>query len=244
MKRRGDPRFAPGRVLTSDDAASTVDPQHLSRPRGHAEFSLPSSFVRLRRGERLYQEGERVEALFHIVTGVVKLYTTFLDGKQHIMSFSFSDDLIGLAPNCTHVSSAEALTPVTAYRMPMAAISARLRSKPDLESHLIFQLSHELHQARRHATLLSRHRATARIGLFLQMLEANQNARGVSSQEIFLPMKRSDIGAYVGMSLEAVGRSFRRLASRGAITIRDRRYVQITNRAEFEAALLDQDGRN
>jgi CRP-like cAMP-binding protein len=225
-------------------AASAGDPGHLSISRGRGEFSLPSSFVRLRRGERLYEEGERVEALFHIVTGVVKLHMTFLDGKQHIMSFSFPDDLIGLAPSCTHVGSAEALTPVTAYRMPMAAVSARLRSDPDLEFHLICQLSHELHQARCHASFLSTHRATARIGLFLQMLEANQTARGVSAHEIYLPMTRSDIGAYVGISLEAVGRSFRRLANRGAITIRNRRYVQITNRTELEAAILDENGRN
>jgi CRP-like cAMP-binding protein len=224
--------------------ASADDPGHLSISGARPELSLPSSFVRLRRGERLYQEGERIEALFHIVTGVVKLYTKVPDGKQHIMSFSFPDDLIGLAQNGSHEGSAEALTPVTAYRMPMAAVNARLRSDPDLEFHLICQLSHELHQARCHASLLSRHRATARIGLFLQMLEANQNAHGVSSQEIYLPMKRSDIGAYVGISLEAVGRAFRRFANRGAITIRNRRYIKITNRAEFEAAILDETGRN
>jgi CRP-like cAMP-binding protein len=57
-------------------------------------------------------------------------------------------------------------------------------------------------------------------------------------------MKRSDIGAYVGISPEAVGRSFRRLADRGAITIRNRRYIQITNRAEFQAAILDENGRS
>jgi len=44
--------------------------------------------------------------------------------------------------------------------------------------------------------------------------------------------------------LEAVGRAFRRFANRGAITIRDRRYIKITNRAEFEAAILDESGRN
>jgi CRP/FNR family transcriptional regulator len=126
----------------------------------------------------------------------------------------------------------------------MAAINPRLRSDPELEFHLICQLSHELHQARRHAALLSRYRAIARIGLFLQMLEANQNAHGRSSQEIYLPMKRSDIGAYVGISLEAVGRSFRRLANRGAITIRDRRHIKITNPAELEAAIFDEIGRN
>jgi CRP-like cAMP-binding protein len=224
--------------------ASAGDRGRPSISRARAELSLPSSFVRLRRGERLYEEGERVEALFQIVTGVVKLYTKLPDGKQHIMSFSFPDDLIGLSPNGTHEGSAEALTPVTAYRMSMAAINPRLRSDPELEFHLICQLSHELHQARRHAALLSRYRAIARIGLFLQMLEANQNAHGRSSQEIYLPMKRSDIGAYVGISLEAVGRSFRRLANRGAITIRDRRHIKIANPAELEAAIFDEVGRN
>lgn len=100
------PAPSQGRLVIAAGAASTADPGRLPIARGRADFSLPSSFVRLRRGERLYQEGERVEALFHIVTGVVKVHTTFLDGKQHIMSFSFPDDLIGFAPNCTHVGSA------------------------------------------------------------------------------------------------------------------------------------------
>jgi len=220
-------------------SASVAEPGHPSTPRERADLALLSSFVRFRRGEQLYREGDRIDALFNIVTGIVKSYTTPPDGNQHIIAFAFPDDLVGLAQGRTHTTSAEALTAVTAYRMPMTAIDARLRSDPELEFYLICQLSHELHQAQRHALLLSRHRAITRIGLFLQMLEAQQPAQRGSSPEIYLPMKRSDIGAYVGISLEAVGRSFRTLANRGAIVVRDRRHIRIINRAALEAAIFD-----
>src|SRR5204863_8502329 len=108
-----------------------------------------------------------------------------------------------------------------------------------LQFHLISQLSHELHQAQAHGFLLSRQRAITRIGLFLRMLEAHQGTARGSLQEIYMPMKRSDIGAYAGISLEAVGRSFQTIVNRSAIAFGSRRYDQIISRALLEAALFD-----
>jgi len=45
-----------------------------------------------------------------------------------------------------------------------------------------------------------------------------------------------DIADYVGMSAEAVSRSFHALASRGAIVFRDRRHLKIVNRSCLERA--------
>jgi CRP/FNR family transcriptional regulator, anaerobic regulatory protein len=228
-------------MITGSAEASDAGRPSISRER--PELALPSSFVRFRKGELLYREGERAEALFNIVTGVVKAYMALKGGTQHIVAFSFADDLVGLAQEDKHTCSAEALTAVTAYRMPIVAINARLRSDPDLEFHLLSQLTHELRQAQAHAFLLSRHRAITRIGIFLRMLEAHQKTVRVAAKEIYVPMKRSDIGAYVGISLEAVGRSFRTLVNRGAIVIRDRRHVQIINSSVFDAAISDKRGR-
>jgi len=44
-------------------------------------------------------------------------------------------------------------------------------------------------------------------------------------------MSRSDIGNYIGISLEAVSRSFRALSNRGVIAFRNRRHVKIIDRA-------------
>jgi predicted transcriptional regulator len=52
-------------------------------------------------------------------------------------------------------------------------------------------------------------------------------------------MSRSDIGEYVGISLEAVSRAFRSLTARGIIKTRDRRHLRIVDRSAFEA-LVDE----
>jgi CRP/FNR family transcriptional regulator len=87
-----------------------------------------------------------------------------------------------------------------------------------------------LREAQRHAFILSRHHALARVGLFLQMLENVQAARGEDVAEIYLPVNRSDIGDYIGVSLEAVSRAFRALSTRGVIDFRNRRHVKIIDR--------------
>jgi len=52
--------------------------------------------------------------------------------------------------------------------------------------------------------------------------------------EIYLPMDRSDIGEYVGMTLPAVSRAFRSLITRGIIKVLNGRHVRITDRNGFE----------
>jgi predicted transcriptional regulator len=73
--------------------------------------------------------------------------------------------------------------------------------------------------------------------MFLQLLENLQVARGTA--EIYLPMKRSDIGEYLGMSPEAVSRAFRVLTTHGIIKSRDRQRLRIADRGTFDKVTAD-----
>jgi CRP/FNR family transcriptional regulator len=75
--------------------------------------------------------------------------------------------------------------------------------------------------------------------MFLQLLENLQAGRGERTAEIYLPMNRSDIGEYLGMSLEAVSRAFRVLTTRGIIKSRDRRHLKIADRSTFDKIAAD-----
>jgi CRP/FNR family transcriptional regulator len=75
--------------------------------------------------------------------------------------------------------------------------------------------------------------------MFLQLLENLQAGRGERTTEIYLPMNRSDIGEYLGMSLEAVSRAFRVLTTRGVIKNRDRRHLKIADRSTFDKIAAD-----
>jgi CRP/FNR family transcriptional regulator len=118
--------------------------------------------------------------------------------------------------------------------MSLPALRSCSPKDAQLEFHLICRLCQELCQAQRHAFLLSQRKAISKLAMFLRLIEQLQFTRGERTDEIFLPMQRSDIGEYVGMTLAAVSRAFRSLASRGIIKMQNRRHVRIVDRIQFE----------
>lgn len=167
------------------------------------------------------------------------MFRTSLDGKRHIMTFLFADDLFGLAEEGVYVNEGQAVTAVTAYRIPVDALDDLTGHEPLLDYSLLLKLIHELREDQCHGLILARHDTLGKIALFVRMLERLQNQRGEDAGEIYLPMRRSDIADYVGISLPAVSRTFRALTSRNIVRFSDRRHVQIVDRERFEALVLD-----
>jgi CRP/FNR family transcriptional regulator len=194
-----------------------------------------ASVVRFKKGAQIYRQGCSANAVFNIISGVVKAYRAGPDGGEHITEFLFADDLFGLPEDGRYRNSTKALTPVTAFQIPVPALRSQLSKDAALEFHVICKLCEELRQAQQHSYLLARRGALSKLAMFLQLLERLQAARGERTTDIYLPMKRSDIGEYVGMSLEAVSRAFRGLNARGIIKCRDRRHLKITDRPALEA---------
>jgi CRP/FNR family transcriptional regulator len=199
-----------------------------------ARLAVISSIVRFKKGDVIYHQGHRANAVFNIISGVVKAYQTTSDGRKHITAFLFPDDLFGLSDEGWYTNSTMAVTSVIAYQLPMPALRSRLSRDAGLEFHVICKLCQELRQAQRHAFLLARRHALSKMALFLQLLEQLQAARDEPTTEIYLPMNRSDIGEYVGTSLEAVSRAFRGLTATGIIEFRDRSHLKILDRDAFE----------
>jgi CRP/FNR family transcriptional regulator len=204
-----------------------------------ARLTVMSSIARFKKGETIFLEGDPAEAVFNINTGVVEAYQVAPDGREHITAFLFADDLFGLSSEGKYTNSAKAITAVTAYRLPVTRLRSHLSKDAELEFHVICKLCEELRQAQRHAFLLSEKRAVTKLAMFLQLIEQLHIAKGQQIAEIPLPMDRSDIGQYIGMTLEAVGRAFRALTTGGIIKLRDRGHVRIVDRDAFEKIAHD-----
>jgi CRP-like cAMP-binding protein len=199
-----------------------------------SRLAVIASIVRFNKGTEIYRESDRADAVFNIISGVVKAYTGGPDGKQYIAGFLFPEDVFGLAQEGRYLNSLKALTTVTAYRIPVTALRGRLTADAALDFHIISKLCHELRRAQRHAFLLARKRTLTRLAMFLQMLEQLQAAKGGAMAETYIPMDRSDIAAYIGTTLAAVSRAFRTLTERGILQSRDRRHVKVIDRGAFE----------
>ena len=241
MARAKIPTNVHGPALRGVDpwAASAGKMRQFLSAEERARLAVLASIVRLNKGEEIYREGQQIDAVYNIISGVVKAYKTARDGSEHITAFLFPDDMFGLSQEGKYTNSTRALTPLALYRFPMPALRSRLTKDADLEFYVICKLMHELRETQRHAFLLARKRALSKVAMFLQLLENLQAARGERTAEIYLPMKRSDIGEYIGMSLEAVSRAFRVLTTRGVIENRDRRHLKIADRGTFDKIAAD-----
>jgi len=212
---------------------STGKSRQLLSDKERADLATIASVVRFKKGEKIYSEGKSVTAVFNIISGVVKTYKPARGGAEHVAALLYPQDLFGLSEEGRYTNSAKALTAVTAYALPVPALRRRLSKDAELDCHLIAKLCHGLREAQRHALLLAQRYALSKLAMFLQLQEHVQAVNGAPA-EIYLPMDRSDIADYVGMSLAAVSRGFRDLAARRVIRIRDRRHVKIIDRKAFD----------
>ena len=108
-----------------------------------SRLSVVASIVRFKKGAVIYREGERVDAIFNIIGGVVTPYRTAPDGSEYIGAFLFADDVFGLSEEGRYTNSMRAITPVTAYRLPVSALRSRFLKDAGLEFRVICKLCQE-----------------------------------------------------------------------------------------------------
>jgi len=95
---------------------------HLLTDDERTQLAVISSVVRFTKGTRICRQGDPADAIFNITSGVMKSCKLLPDGTQHIVAFLFPDDLIGLAEERSYVNSADAVTDVMGYRIPVTLL--------------------------------------------------------------------------------------------------------------------------
>jgi CRP/FNR family transcriptional regulator len=169
--------------------------------------------------EHVFTAGDLRSHVYRIGCGAVCLYKINAGGKRQVVRFAFAGDFIGLGAQKEHGMSAQALQPVRLRCLPVAALSRMAASDPALGGELYAALSSELANLQDHLLIVGQCSALERVAAFL-LGQSRRNARsGGSPSELELPMTRSDIGDFLGLTLETVCRMFTKLRTAGVIEI-------------------------
>ena len=196
-----------------------------------AQIADIATLVEFPRGRIVYREGSNAQAVFIVAEGVVKVFRDLPSGRRRVMAFLFADDIFGLAQTGHYVYSVQTITDVKLYRVRMTALTAVLRSDGELASQFLCKVTHELRGALRHNVILARRDAVGRLAMFLLMLEQNGPRH---DSRIDLPMSRSDIANYLGLSQESVSRALSRLERTSVMAFQGRHALRILDRSKFE----------
>lgn len=169
----------------------------------------------------IFAEGDPADHMFSLAVGTVKLYKLLPDGRRQITAFLFPGDFFGLAVEGNYAYTAEALTPVVLCRFPRRKLDGLLEDVPRIEKRLLGLAIDELAAAHDQMLLLGRKTAREKVASFLMMISRRAERRGLPPSPIALPMSRSDIADYLGLTIETVSRSLSQLKREGVIALPD-----------------------
>ena len=185
---------------------------------------LPARMVILR-------EESPADWVFAISDGCVKCYRELPSGKRALTAFLFNHDIFGLAENGRYVNTVQAISNVTLFRVPTMELANLLKQDGNLQFQFLSKVTHELRCAQRRANMINRRDAVGRFAMFIALM-ANTSPVA-DGQEVKLPMARSDIADFLGLSLESVSRSAAELERGGLVKFENRHLARIVDGARM-----------
>jgi CRP/FNR family transcriptional regulator len=171
---------------------------------------------------------EDIHRYSNILSGVVKLSKMMSDGRQQIVGLQFAPDFLGRPFRRQSDVVAEAATDVRVCSFPRSVIEELVRQSPDMEHRLHEQTLKELDEAREWMLTLGRKSANEKVASFLLLIATHfdPNLQGGDTEIRFdLPLKRSDIADFLGLTIETVSRQLTKLRKAGIIEIENTRTV-------------------
>jgi CRP-like cAMP-binding protein len=179
--------------------------------------------------EHVFCEGDLRTHVFQIEDGVVTIYQMLSDGRRQIVDFAYPGDFIGLGTTRNHLFSAEATTATRLRCYNASALEESARNDPNLALQLYRTVSLELSAARALLVAIGQRSAIERVATFILMLHQRTSKGNSVVHEVHLPMRRADIGDFLGLTIETVSRTITKLRRMRVIEVTHGSGIRITS---------------
>jgi CRP-like cAMP-binding protein len=177
------------------------------------------------RGQVIVVEGGSAEALYFVVSGVVRVFKTSLEGKEQILNIvrpgeSFNDvPIFDGAPN---PATAQAMGPAVVYGIRRSNLEPMLRGRPQVALNVIRVLAAQVRNLVSLVEDLSFRRVIGRVARIL-LEHAGDGTTPLPR------LSQQEMAGIAGTAREVVGRSLKTLEEQGAIRL-DRHRIVITDK--------------
>jgi len=200
-----------------------------------ASFKYIGRTVRLSPGQVLFHERDPVTRVFTLTTGTLKLYNLLADGRCHVTGFVYPGDFLGISMDEEHLFSAEAVEDAQLCWFPTTRFDSFVEDHSPMERELYRMAAHELASAHQQMVLLGRKTAIERLATFLIVLAGRDGGTADSNGTlVLLPMSRSDVADYLGLTKETVSRVLSAFRRDRLIRLHSVHQIEILERRRLE----------
>jgi CRP/FNR family transcriptional regulator len=199
-----------------------------------SELQLPEQLGRntmIKRDQAIFWEGDAATSFYRVVSGAVRICKLMADGRRQVTDFFTAGDLIVLDLADKYSFTAEAVVDCIVRQYPRTAIFNLVKNDQRFSQQLLAITCSRLMSAHHQMMTLGRKTAEERMATFLTGLVQREPRR---SRQIELPMSRTDIADYLGLTVETVSRVLSRLKQQGVISVPNTHSVSITDPEALE----------
>lgn len=206
-----------------------------------AELEAIKFYRSFEAGQHILWEGDRLDFVASVVTGVVALTRTLEDGRTQMTGLLLPSDFLGRPGRENAPCHATAATDVTLCCFRRQPFDRLMHATPHLSQRLLEMTLDELDAAREWMLLLGRKTARERIATFIAMIARRQGgqARG-GPMRLDLPLTREAMGDYLGLTIETVSRQIGALRRDGVIELAGLRGITVPDPARLAAECGDE----
>jgi CRP/FNR family transcriptional regulator len=183
----------------------------------YAAFRFPD------KGEAVFREGGRADALYILVDGLIKLSRNSNTGKEHILRLLYPGDAFGqfaLLQEKQYYATAEAAAPSVVCRISGGHFLPLLERKPQLAYRFLQAAAEQLQQADEWADAMNVLDVEQRLAKLL--VHCRDKRGSCLTQEVELPTAKKDLSALLGTSPETLSRKLAQWVQSGIISMRHR----------------------
>ena len=198
------------------------------------EFRNLGWTLKLASGQALFHEGDPATRVFTLTKGTLKLYKLLADGRRQVTGFLHPGDFLGISVDDEHAFSAEALEDCLLCWFPRNRFDDFVEEHAAMERELYRMAAHELAAAQRQFVLLGRKTAMERVASFLRSLARRSGSVDEQAALVRLPMSRSDVADYLGLTKETVSRVISALKRDRVIRLDALNAIQILDSGRLE----------
>jgi len=180
-------------------------------------------------GQTLFREGDKSNCVYQIVEGVVRTSKLLVNGRRQILAFGYPGDLVGLSHDCRYHNDCEAIGEVKVKVLRTNACSACFDDDQETAQQLMRLAASEVCNMQDHFLMLGRKSAAEKMASFLLTVAHRAGRKDEKGIVLDLPMCRSDIADFLGLTIETVSRTLTKLRKERMIHLPDPHSVRITS---------------
>ena len=186
-----------------------------------AEVARSVQILSLPKGAPVYAAGERPKALYHVMSGHLKVAVSSPEGGEKVIEILSPNQLFGVAElfgDASYVSSVETVSPVVALAIGRDAVLRAIEQDPCVSRRMLAALAQRQSSIEREIAADCFQSGSAKVVDYLCRLAGPSLGAG---QDVVLELEipKHVLAARLGFSPETMSRIFRELADAGDIHV-------------------------